>query len=496
MDKRHKMHPKRTPVALIVIAALHALIAAVCTLYLLNRTPTFKELIDPNFRAPQPPPARQTTEPAITAPNRPQPSSDGFLRSADGHRKPRRAVSGDWIPGVDFQSRVYVYATYYPRLTGSRLLTLFPKTFDGASGARSKDLFLPDAPDSLSFSTPVMPVPVRHIGSPVKRGSEGTERLKPTIGRPAGLSMLEHVGAVQDALANVVKQVSLGNEEVPPLPPGVPGGRVVGRGKDIRGVFRFSCVRHCLSDWWTDPSSLNDLAAWLNHRTKIKTDLNVTGGSLKLTDADLMKSPLIVMTGHDPAMLRAYNLMGAQYGGGMLDSKLPETEIIALRKYLVEKGGFLFFDDCGVNAPAQAMVRLFLAQMRRVMPEHHIERIPNNHEVYNNFYMLGGPPMGFNVYWWGARPPNQPYLEGISVGGKLSVLISRRDYLCAMRSISLPGFGVQYSPGVYRFMTNVAVYSLTHGGISDYSDYVPESRFQDRPLPRRAPQVARIRAIE
>ena len=111
-----------------------------------------------------------------------------------------------------------------------------------------------------------------------------------------------------------------------------------------------------------------------------------------------------------------------------------------------DKGGFLFFDDCGVNAPAQAMVRLFLAQMRRVMPEHHIERIPNNHEVYNNFYMLGGPPMGFNVYWWGARPPNQPYLEGISVGGKLSVLISRRDYLCAMRSVSLPGFGVQYSP--------------------------------------------------
>ena len=63
MDKRHKMHPKRTPVALIVIAALHALIAAVCTLYLLNRTPTFKELIDPNFRAPQPPPARQRQNP-------------------------------------------------------------------------------------------------------------------------------------------------------------------------------------------------------------------------------------------------------------------------------------------------------------------------------------------------------------------------------------------------------------------------------------------------
>ena len=65
-----------------------------------------------------------------------------------------------------------------------------------------------------------------------------------------------------------------------------------------------------------------------------------------------------------------------------------------------------------------------------------------------------------------------------------------------MRSVSIPGFGVHYSPGVYRFMTNVAVYSLTHGGISDYSGYVPEPRFRDRRLPRHAPQVASIRAIE
>ena len=130
------------------------------------------------------------------------------------------------------------------------------------------------------------------------------------------------------------------------------------------------------------------------------------------------------------------------------------------------------------------------------MPEYQIERISNNHEVYHNFYALGGPPMGFNIYWWGTRPPNQPYLEGISVGDRLSVLISRRDYLCAMRSISLPGFGVHYSPGGYRFMTNVAVYSLTHGGISDYSGYVPEPRFRDRQLPRHAPHVASIRAIE
>ncbi|MDE0043889.1 MAG: hypothetical protein OXT74_17740, partial [Candidatus Poribacteria bacterium] len=361
------MNSKRISRGLIAVVVLHALIAAVGGLYLLKQTRTFKELTDPGAAPPRVPLARQTVAPAINVPYRPQPSSTGFLESASGLRVPRRPASSDHIPSVDLPIIISAwdyYSCYFP--------IHVPKTFDGASGAPSTDLLLPDA---LEFSTPVVPVSDRRIASPAKRGSEGLIKLKPAVGRPAGLSMLEHVGAVQDALAKVVEQVLIGNEEVPPLPPGVPGGRVVGRGKDIRGVFRFSRVQHCLSDWWTDPTSLNDLAAWLNHRTKIRTDLNVAGGSLKLTDADLMKTPLIVITGHDPAMVKSHNLMGAQYGGGKLDSKLSETDVIALRKYLVEKSGFLFFDDCGVNAPAQAMVRLFLAQMRRVMPEHLIERI-------------------------------------------------------------------------------------------------------------------------
>ena len=56
------------------------------------------------------------------------------------------------------------------------------------------------------------------------------------------------------------------------------------------------------------------------------------------------------------------------------------------------------FDDCGVNAAGQAMVRIFLAQMRYVMPEYQVERIPNDHEVYNNFYEMGGPPVGFDIF--------------------------------------------------------------------------------------------------
>jgi hypothetical protein len=294
----------------------------------------------------------------------------------------------------------------------------------------------------------------------------------------------------------VVENITLGNVEVPPLPRGEPGGRVIGKGRDIRGVFRFTRVRHSLSDWWADASSLNAFSKWLNERTKIQTDMNVEGGALKLTDANLMKAPMLFMTGHDPSLTRSKNLMSRKYGGGKLDTRFSETEAAALRRYLVDRGGVLAFDDCGVNAPQQAMIRLFLAQMRYVMPEYQIERIANDHEIYNNFYEMGGPPVGFDLYWWGTRPGRRNFLEGVAVGDKLSVLVFRRDYMCAMESVSLPTRSVKYSPGVYRFMTNVAVYALTHGEISDYSGYIPEDTLANQNLPTSAPAAVTIGAVE
>jgi hypothetical protein len=234
----------------------------------------------------------------------------------------------------------------------------------------------------------------------------------------------------------------------------------------------------------------------MNERTMIKTDMNVEGGALKFTDANLQKAPMLFMTGHDPALTRSKNLMSRQYGGGKLDNRLSESEAAALRRYLVERGGVLAFDDCGVNAPAQAMIRLFLAQMRFVMPEYQVTRIPNDHEMYSNFYEMGGPPVGFDLWWWGTHPPKRNYLEGVMVGDHISVLVFRRDYMCAMESVSLPTRSVHYSPGVYRFMTNVAVYALTHGSISDYSGYVPEDAMAKRRLPTRAPEAGGIGAVE
>ena len=355
------------------------------------------------------------------------------------------------------------------------------------------DLLVSDAPDALAFSAPVVTVPSAQIGTAF-RGIAG--RLKVIFERSPGLSMVENVGAARDALGDVVENITLSSYVVPPLPRGEPGARVIGKGRDIQGVFRFTRIRHTLSDWWTDASALNALTQWLNERTKIKTDMNVEGGAVKLNDANLFKTPLVFMTGHDPVLVRSRKIFGWKHGIGRIDGRLSESEAAGMRRYLVERGGFLVFDDCGVNAPAQAMVRLFLSQMRYVMPEYHVERISNNHEIYNNFYEMGGPPVGYDIFWWGTRPPKRNFLEGISVGKKLSVIVVRRDYMCAMETVSLPTRSVHYSPGVYRFMTNVVVYALTHGSISDYSGYVPESVLIKKALPKHAPAAASVGDFE
>ena len=494
------MDPKRISYALTTALVLHALIIGIGSIYLLSQMPRFKEFIEVELLPPAPPPPpRNGSRPVIKPVVRPSPTSDRYIVIANGQKQARHITIRD-PERIHSPRMIRKFTSQDFRMTGGYSLIDFPKTTPPKTPLPSDtlhtDLFLSDAPNALVASKPIVTPSTRRIIMRVDQGRASSIKLNPDFRHPAGLSMVEHVGAVHDALTDVVEEITLGNEDIPPLPPGEPGGRVIGRGKDIRGILRFTRVRHSLSDWWTNPSALNSLAKWLNERTKIKTDLNVAGGTPKLTDANLMKTPLIFMTGHDPALVRSKNLMGSQYGGGKLDSKLSETEIIALRKYLVEKGGFLIFDDCGVNAPAQAMTRIFLAQMRRAIPEYHIERIPNNHEIYHNFYAVGGPPIGFDIYWWGEQPVKRNFLEGISVGGKLSVLISRRDYLCAMRTVSVPGFPPHYTPAVYRFLTNVAIYALTHGGISDYSSYIPERHLRARELPRHAPQSAKIGAIE
>ncbi|MFC1713851.1 DUF4159 domain-containing protein, partial [Candidatus Poribacteria bacterium] len=296
--------------------------------------------------------------------------------------------------------------------------------------------------------------------------------IKPTQDRQS-LSMINiHTAlGVDESLTDVAQGVTLGRQRVQPLPKGQPGGIVAGRGKDMEGHIRFTRLKHDLADWWADPTSIPAVMHWMNTQTKIRADMNVEGGSLRLDDPKLMKCPLAIMTGHDRAIM-------AGRISGNYRNKLTEQERAGLRRYLIDEGGFLFFDECGHDL---ALARMVKNELRTTLPEHSVERIPNQHELYTCYYDLGGPPPGAYRFWKhgvtrGSRAKIGKYLEGIFIDDRLAVLISNRDYLCAARSKNRPGHGNtgEDSPPTYRFLTNVIIYSLTHGNISEHSDYVPE----------------------
>ena len=501
--------------------AVHLCLAGIIGGYLVTQSQPFKDLMGVEILQPaNKPPKPQVRKPVIKLVQKPEAPIENTVIVESVQIQPR-ATNAAVVRTATVQPRTVSAFSNQVLKLNAPVNPNVPKLVNLNASipqiVTHTDVPVSDSPDALTLSSPVGTGTGKNsgrmslgIGGSGRGISGGTVQVRITnlFKVPLELEMVKEIGAVRDALDGVVDGVMLGNLEVPSLPRGEPGGRVVGKGRDVRGVFRFTRLRHNLSDWWADASSLNAFTKWLNEKTQIRTDMNVEGGALKLTDANVMKSPMLIMTGHEPALAKAKaikRLDAGQVLRGIRDSQFSQSEAISLRRYLVEKEGLLIFDDCGFHAAAQSMTRLFLANMRYIMPEYHVGRIPKSHEIYHNFYQMGGPPIGFDIYQHGAvafstggRPslPPRNFLEGILIGDKLSVLVIRRDYMCAMEAVSLPSRPTHYSPGVYRFMTNVAIYALTHGKISDYSGYVPEDKREQQRILTRAPQAATIGAVE
>lgn len=288
-------------------------------------------------------------------------------------------------------------------------------------------------------------------------------------GLGGGLSVIDS-GMAQDAgiMPDSLKSPkSLREDEI--------GGMLIGRGNDISGHIRLIRVKHGLSDWWQDPTALTGLVDWLNKNTRIRADMKVLGGVLALDDSQLFNAPLIIMTGHDRDVTLSHNLTQPDRGSrARLAEALTDKEKAGLREYLVDKGGMLFFDDCGFKGLFSNEVR---SMLREILPEYSLENIPRTHEVFNCYYNLPGPPKGSEMFWGSENEGKGtvfPYLQGITIGRRLAVIFSRKDYLCSIETVEIPShtqLRYRYSPDVYKFVTNLVVYAMKYGGITDRSDY-------------------------
>jgi len=220
------------------------------------------------------------------------------------------------------------------------------------------------------------------------------------------------------------------------LPKEEPGAIVSGKGRKIEGKVQIAePVSHKGSFWMKGkPTYLVD---WLNRRTRLQ--IVILDKKIFLEKEEFFSEPFLLF-----------------YGKGL--PKMNEKEIANLRRYLLKKEGFLWVDIGGEEA--KKVIESTKEFFKRILPSSSVKIINKEHDIYHNHYDIETPPSG-------PSGVEKKKLEGIFLSGRLAVLLSDLNYSHAFCS------DTPYLPGVLRFSTNVIHYALTHGKISNYSQYKP-----------------------
>ena len=359
-------------------------------------------------------------------------------------------------------------------------------------------------------------------GSSIERGDLGlgSDVNQTRVRGHVGIESL--VGAegatnIEDTLSDVTEKIILGGG-VPELPSGSPGAIVVGRGRDIIGrlnLARFENPLHpfggvCGSGvgFFRFGAGFSYLVQSLNQKTKIKTQLVE---AVQLKDAAFFETPILFMepTPGGSKLSSEYFSFHDNPIWNTARSKYTDAEVQRLREYVINRGGFVYIATHGNTANAMRGTRKVL---RDLLPEHHLGFVPNDHPIYNSYYLLNGPlrfPLrNTGAYGLFGDLHFGPYseLQGITIDGRLAVLVDTEQMMHVIdgkaqkpfyrQSKNLNRIVEEFAPHAARHLINIVVYAITHGNISDYSGYVPEDKREQQEFPTRAPQAATIGAVE
>lgn len=137
-------------------------------------------------------------------------------------------------------------------------------------------------------------------------------------------------------------------------------------------------------DWYSNPTSLVNLAAFCNRQ--LFTNIDLEYGIVDVGSAEIFNYPWLHMTGH----------------GNVVFSSSDASN---LRKYLLS-GGFLHIDD---NYGMDPFVR---TAMKKVFPELQFIELPFQHEIYHQKFKFPNglpkihkhddkPARGYGLFWEG-----------------------------------------------------------------------------------------------
>jgi hypothetical protein len=216
--------------------------------------------------------------------------------------------------------------------------------------------------------------------------------------------------------------------------------------------FFFSQLKYRGGEW--DPNSLfvEAIAEELELRTSI--DARKQRRIIELSDPDLFFSPLLYMAGR-------YEFQ-----------RFTQPERGVLRRFLAS-GGFLLAEDT-VGADGFGFDRAFRREMKQILPNYELKRLPPNHSVYQSFYLIGS---------FGGRQMVKPYLEGITIDNWTPVMYSQNDLSGAWSRDRYGSWVHECVPGgelqrkaAFKMGINIVVYCLT----SDYKKDVIHHPFLRR----------------
>ena len=195
------MNVKRVSGALIVSLMIHGIIMLIASTFYITQTEKFKEVVSVEILPP-------------TKPPRPSVRGGGVARHIAKYMVAKPTIAAD-------RSLVTEQVQTQPRSTTVEVArptsSIQPQTVLEFSNKVVKlDAPInPNAPEVVSLMATAPSTTPASTG----RGIGGSVQVKVAFERPAGLAMVEHIGAPRNALGEVVENITLGNVKVPPLNP-------------------------------------------------------------------------------------------------------------------------------------------------------------------------------------------------------------------------------------------------------------------------------------
>jgi hypothetical protein len=192
-------------------------------------------------------------------------------------------------------------------------------------------------------------------------------------------------------------------------------------------------------DWSGDRHFAENLRRLVNIRVPSRPPPRTPGSFTRIADlADreqVLRYPFLFMTDN-------------------LTVSLPAREKAHLKEFL-ERGGFLYADDCVHGNRSDYFFRSVIATMQELFPGSRMERIPGKHPIHSCYFRLADAPFFQGI----DHGPHGLYLDG-----RLAVYLTPGDIHCAWCQPQEQWFGPGSFQRAVKLGVNIVVFALTQQG--------------------------------